>query len=183
MLRINLFLLLYWNIFHLLQCVKADVFSLRLLASLADRASVPLNSSGSIQQLPVVFGQSLSTLSTLSQMTAMTEAIVYTSIASEGSNPMGISSTTDLEIDPSSAATMFGKSCLSPLLDKLSSCITTTSDNDTLSLTLQHLSHAAGTCPSLLAGDLQVFSTLVQTCLSVAHSTLLQRRQLSRDLQ
>ena len=174
MLRINLFLLLYWNIFHLLQCVKADVFSLRLLASLADRASVPLNSSGSIQQLPVVFGQSLSTLSTLSQMTAMTEAIVYTSIASEGSNPMGISSTTDLEIDPSSAATMFGKSCLSPLLDKLSSCITTTSDNDTLSLTLQHLSHAAGTCPSLLAGDLQVFSTLVQTCLSVAHSTLLQ---------
>eukprot|EP00957_Ditylum_brightwellii_P129391 9870673-Ditylum_brightwellii.AAC.1 len=46
--------------------------------------------------------------------------------------------------------------------------ITPSNSDELLSRCMEHLSHAASNCPSLLAGDGQALSFLARTCLSVA---------------
>ena len=47
-------------------------------------------------------------------------------------------------------------------------------DTADLQLCLQHMAHAATTCPSLFAGDEQVFEAVVRTCVKIASTDALQ---------
>eukprot|EP00978_Attheya_sp_CCMP212_P011165 scaffold27362_cov51-Attheya_sp.AAC.5 len=76
---------------------------------------------------------------------------------------------TPKQIDSSSAAAHLGSVCLVPLLKQLVVSLQTSAigsvDDEVYSKCMQHLSHCATQCPSLLAGTIETLYALVQTCM------------------
>ena len=178
------------------QCTAADPTSLLLLADLAERSPVTLwRSSGTNgEALAALFQGVLSALAQASsssssnnitavaeKVEASLEAIVQVAIASDvatsddGSNNGDLarairthgSSAGDVKVNPSSPASHLGRATLPSILGMIGGDGTNT-DAEAQRRCMQKLSHAATHCPSLLAGDLQTLTCLIQICLGVA---------------
>lgn len=146
--------------------MKSDVESLRLVAHLADRAPSSLWRSGAAQSLPAVFQAAVTaatanpTATTEESMEALIQAIVFCGNASSKGDEC------DLQIDPNCFAAQLGQSCLVPVLEWMAAAaVYNTNDTDIWCKCMQHLSHAASTCPSLLAGDTSTFLLLIRVCM------------------
>jgi len=160
----------------LLQCRNADAVSLRLLANIAERTPNVL-----CKTTPDFIGMFQATTASLQSSmnpessAALTEAICYVAIATQvaGSGTPGaisfLSSThlDNVNVDSNSPAAQLGTYCLVPLLSMMEPI----SRQDSIHSCLQHLAHAATTCPSLLAGYANVFSALTQTCLKISSTS------------
>ena len=143
------------------KCLQADFVSLYCLATLCDRAAASLCRSGALQGLPSLFSTATAAVSQERSVEALIAAISNAAIATE--NQGLVVQLDDLVVDPASPATQLGKTLL-PLLEKMPQM----TNCESLMRCLQQLANAAGASPSLLAGDLQVFQTLVQTCLQIS---------------
>lgn len=152
------------------QIRNADPVSLHLLANIAERAPSVL-----CKTAPDFFGiiqASIASCQTPESMAALIEALCYVAIATQvaaSGQPDAISflSTTRLDhltVDSNSPAARLGSACLVPLLQQMRQI----PHQDAVHSCLEHLAHAASTCPSLLAGDIHVFDALVRTCLEIA---------------
>ena len=176
-----------------MQCSSADPTSLLLLADLAERSPVTLwSSSGSNgEALAGLFQGVLTSLQSNSsaantnngdRIEASLEAVVRVAIASDeaaaaaapGTANSNSSSKTKTKVVPSSPASHLGKATLPALLGMVVTSSDSTADNsdnsDSQQRCLQTLAHAAANCPSLLAGDMQTLTCLLQTCVGIAQS-------------
>jgi hypothetical protein len=111
-----------------------------------------------------------------SALQAWTQVLVHAASGTTVQNPVvgrGAAPTNldDWTVDPASRAAQLGP-CLLPILEWIHSSTATAAPapaHEACALSiLQELAHAAVSCPSLLAGNAQVLSTLIQTCLQVA---------------
>ncbi|KAG7348416.1 hypothetical protein IV203_017121 [Nitzschia inconspicua] len=140
--------------------------SLRLLASLADRA-------------PMAFTQvavsSLSTLPTQCNLTSPTTLVNMTQLVVNAAIATTISTVSlvrvapnvdELLVDSNSIAATMGETCLMPLIGPIANC---TKDEMAQLACLQALGQSAVTCPSLLAAKSNVLETTVELCLGLAH--------------
>eukprot|EP00562_Extubocellulus_spinifer_P029985 CAMPEP_0178718960 /NCGR_PEP_ID=MMETSP0699-20121125/22844_1 /TAXON_ID=265572 /ORGANISM="Extubocellulus spinifer, Strain CCMP396" /LENGTH=366 /DNA_ID=CAMNT_0020369113 /DNA_START=41 /DNA_END=1139 /DNA_ORIENTATION=- len=84
------------------------------------------------------------------------------SAAADGSSAAG-----GVKVNPSSPASHLGRATLPSILAMIGGDGTNT-DAEAQRRCMQKLSHAATHCPSLLAGDLQTLTCLIQICLGVA---------------
>jgi hypothetical protein len=147
-----------------------EIIVLRLLASLADRApmafakvAVPSLSRLVDNTNHAAVPQTLATI---------TQVVVNGAIATTVDSVSLVRMTPNLDelvVDGNSVASSLGETCLLPLLGSISAC---TNDDETAQReSLQSLSQAALSCPSLLAGNSNVLQAVVQLCVGVAHST------------
>jgi hypothetical protein len=156
---------------------KLQVASLKLLATLADRAPVAFTNLA-ISSLPGLV-QSIQgrTSVTPNVVEALLEVVVNGAIAAAKSENATLTSSTtsstpldELEVNEQSLAASLGSACLIPLLEALLAGRSDThADSDAVRASLEHLSLAATTCPSLLAGNAQVLNALVKTCLQLGN--------------
>lgn len=120
------------------------------------------------------FQAALSACNSAESLAALTEAACYVAIATQvaiSGQPDAVSflSSTrmdNLTVDPNSLAAKLGSACLVTLFTKMEQA-----SQDVVQSCLEHFAHAASTCPSLLAGDAQVFGALVRTCLNIASAS------------
>jgi hypothetical protein len=137
--------------------------SLRLLASLADRAplaftQVAVPSLSSLQC-------NLASSTTLVNMTQlMVNAAIATTVQTI-SLVRTVPNLDELRLDADSTAATLGETCLMPLLGPMVNCTDETAQVECLQL----LSQAAVTCPSFLAAKPNVFQHTVEMCLGLAH--------------
>lgn len=144
---------------------QQDIVSLKLLASLADRAPMAYSQLA----IPSLAALIPTTFSSSKVLEAWTEIIVNSAVATTVQSVSLIRTAPkldDLIIQESSVAANMGSSLI-PILSHLPS----TKDDEAVQNCLQHLSHAAVTCPSLLGGSAPVLEALVSSCLQIAQST------------
>jgi hypothetical protein len=148
------------------QCRNADPVSLGLLANLADRVPSIMGKTN----LTDIFQSAISTLQSSVRpdaLQALTEAICNVAVATEKkSSPLPEQQ--NITVDSASPAAQLGTTTLSFIFNMMEQII---QDEASLQKCLQHLAHAASTCPSLLAGDVNVFLALVRTSLKVTTSS------------
>jgi hypothetical protein len=143
---------------------QGDVISLKLLATLADRSPVAFTQVA-VASLPQLLAPTSSSSSQV--MEAWTEVLVNAAVATTIQSVALVQTapTSDqLVVDERSAAASLGNSCLGTVL----SWMVSSNDPDAVQACLQHLSHAAVNCPSLLAGTTPVLESCVATCLEMA---------------
>jgi hypothetical protein len=154
---------------------RMDVPSLKLLANLADRAPIAFTAHA-VQHLPTIVGQSSVLQAVVQQqpevLAALTEVLVNGSIAStvktKDATLIGITPPQPLDeltVDAASAAASLG-----PALCQVLALLATSSCEQTIQASLQHMGHAAVASPSLLAGCRPVLEAVVGTCLQLASS-------------
>lgn len=137
--------------------------SLRLLAILADRAP-PAFAKIAASSIPTLV--STSNLARPTTLAHMTELLVNGAIATTLTSVSLVRATPnldDLVVDTASPAAQLGFSLLE-FFGPISTC----PDESALHECLQHLSHAAITCPSLLGGQSNVLHGVVKMCLDLA---------------
>ena len=147
------------------QCRNADTVSLRLLANLADRVPSIMNQTNVTE----IFQSSIGTLQTFLRpdaLEALTEAICSVAVATEVKSSLVVSQQ-NVSVDSSSPAAQLGICTLPSILTMMGSIL---QEELSLRKCLEHLTHAAGACPSLLAGDVNVFLALVRTSLKLTTS-------------
>lgn len=114
-----------------------------------------------------IFQSAIGTLQTFLRpdaLEALTEAICNVAVATEVKFSLVVSQR-KVTVDSASPAAQLGTCTLPSILTMMESIL---QEEDSLQKCLEHLAHAAGTCPSLLAGDLNVFLALVGTSLKLA---------------
>jgi hypothetical protein len=140
-----------------------DDVSLRLFAILGDRAPIAF-AKIAFPSLPALVSNA--NLTNPSTLASVIEILVSGAIATSTTTVSLVRTTPNLDelvIDGSSRAAQLGSTLLE-LLGPISTC----PDESTVLECLQHLCHAATTCPSLLAGQLTVLQGIVQLCLGLA---------------
>ena len=178
-----------------MQCSAADPTSLLLLADLAERSPLTLWSSSGTngEALAGLFQGVLTSLNNSTnnsdQVEASLEAVVRVAIASDEAAAAAASGSTGgnailraiqsqsgdaasgsdkasskSKVAPSSPASHLGRATLPTLLGMVAS----SNDADSQQRCMQTLAHAAGHCPSLLAGDMQTLTCLLQSCVGIA---------------
>jgi ribosomal protein S7 len=144
------------------QCRDADPVSLRLLANLADRVPGIMGKTN----LTDIFQSAISTLQSSLRpdaLEALTEAICNVAVATENKSSC-LGPERNVTVDSACPASRLGTTTLPFVFNLMEKII---HKEALLQKCLQHLAHAASTCPSLLAGDVNVFLALVRTCLKV----------------
>ena len=147
---------------------QVETPALKLLASLADRAPVAFTNLF-IPSLPGLV-MSVPTNITSKALEALTEVVVCGAIATTKTSTELVRMIPNLDeilVDEGNLASKLG-STLIPLLTALATC----PDDALVHVSLEHVSHAAVTCPSLLAGSAPVLQTLVQSCLNMANNSV-----------
>lgn len=137
---------------------RGDLVSIRLLASLADRAPVDF-SKIAVTSIPALLPDTFSPAA----IDAWTLVLVNSAVATTIKSPSLIQEVPELGelvVDQSSAAAVH----LAPSLEKVLSQYSSLGDDDVVRSCLGHLSHAAVTCPSLLAGNGSVLASFIKTC-------------------
>ena len=173
------------------QCSAADPTSLLLLSDLAERSPITLWSSSGTngEALAGLFQGVLTSLQSSSssgsstvgdQVEASLEAVVRVAIASDEATAGSGECQNAKKVVPSSPASHLGKATLPTLLNMVASGNTPRSahDADSQQRCMQTLAHAATHCPSLLAGDMQTLTCLLQTCVGIAQA---QSRDVAAD--
>jgi hypothetical protein len=147
---------------HILSAIEpslrqGDVISIRLLSDLADRAPMAF-SKIAVASIPALLPETFSP----SAIDAWTFVLVNSAVATTVRSASLIREVPELDelvVDQNSAA-----ASLAPCLVKVLSQYSSLADEQVLRLSLEHLSHAAVTCPSLLAGNNIVLESFIKTC-------------------
>jgi hypothetical protein len=144
------------------------LISLKLLAALADRAPMSFTRVA-IPSLPGLVSSCIQSTNSAVLWGKLVEVVVNGAVATTVTDisltPNMTKNPDELVIDETSLAAQIGSQCLLPLLSKLLSG----SGSVTIPLEVfQSLSHAAVTCPSLLAGSCgQVLQAVLNMCIGM----------------
>lgn len=114
-----------------------------------------------------IFKSAIGTLQTCLRpdaLEALTEAICNVAVATELKSSLVVSQQ-HVTVDSASPAAQLGTCTLPSILTMMESIL---QEGSSLQKCLEHLAHAAGTCPSLLAGDVKLFLALVRTALKLS---------------
>lgn len=112
-----------------------------------------------------IFQSAIGTLQTFLRpdaLEALTEAICNVAVATEVKSSLVMQQ--HVTVDSASPAAQLGTCTLPSILTMMESIL---QEESSLQKCLEHLAHAAGTCPSLLAGDVNVFLALIRTSLKL----------------
>jgi hypothetical protein len=150
-----------------------DVASLKLLANVAQRAPVAFTQLAIVNHNLVpslVQNQPNLNFSPLA-LEAVVELVVHAAIASVSTGPnenKKTATSSPLVVDSNSLAATTLSVTLPTLLSQLQAC----SNADVVQKSLEHLTQAAVSCPSLIAGNVQVLQTALQACLNMPQAPL-----------
>ncbi len=150
-----------------LSCRQGSVPSLQLLAALAEKAPVAFTSVV-VDSLPTLYSNGWSPVALEAWTEVLVNAATATTVTTVNIGIGGITSPSNLDswvIDPESRAARLAPS-LVPILEWLS---LTTNETHALPI-LQLLAQVAISCPSFLAGNAQLLSALISTCLQIAQT-------------
>jgi hypothetical protein len=170
------------------QASQADLPSLRLLVSLADRAPRAFCESSALESLPQLLTAALSSSSSSGEIVqVLTHLVVTAAIATTlvddnaavlaslaGARSRDDDLNARSSVDADSAAAQLGRTCLPTLVPcwcKMMTAATVTGGGggvETLHATMEHVIQAANHAPSLLAGDAAVLQAVAETCLQIA---------------
>lgn len=151
--------------------------SLQVLAALADKAPMAFTQLAA-DSIPNLYGAGWSTAA----MEAWTEVLVNTAVAttvtsvSIGGATAPTTNLDELVVDPTSKAVPLAQALL-PVLQFIAAA--DPRDESSVKAILSHLAHVSTTCPSFIAGNAQVFASLIQTCLHIAAKTSSSELQLA----
>lgn len=148
---------------------QGDFASLKLLANLADRAPIAF-SKVAVPSLPALVPSS-----ELSSQAAeaWTEILVNSAIATTIQSVSLVRDAPELDelvVDGNSAAASLGP-CLVQVMQNNYITAALTNDEESMRSCLEHLCHAAVTCPSLLAGSEPVLESFIGICLKLCQES------------
>ena len=154
-----------------------DVASLKLLANVAQRAPVAFTQLAIVNHnlVPSLLQQQQQQQPNLNLsplvLEALVEVVVHAAIATVSTGPNETKETAThvpLVVDSNSLAATTLSVTLPTLLSRLQAC----SDADVVQKSLEHLTQAAVSCPSLIAGNVQVLQATLQACLTMPRAPL-----------
>lgn len=161
-------------------CRQGSVPSLQLLAALADKAPLEF-SSLAVDSLPTLYSSGWSPNALQAWTQVLVNAATATTATRNGagglSTSLNPSNLDDWTIDSNSQAARLAPSVI-PILENI---CWNNSEVHSMSI-LQNLAQVAICCPPFLAGNPQVLSTLISTCLQVAQTQSINLQLASLDI-